>query len=99
MRDINITKGKFPPCLYLGLSMRGIQENFYVGAGFEVFSGLSVMYMGHIGRTEQLVGEGALLTGTRNVWKWGNGVAITIDGSLFVSLFQFGNNKGLLGIQ
>lgn len=99
MRDINITKGKFPPFLYLGLSMKNIQENFYVGTGFEIFSGLSIMYMGHIGRTEQLVGEGAILTGTRNAWKWGNGAAITIDGALFVNLFKFGSNKSLLGIQ
>lgn len=97
MRKLDISKGKVAPFLYAGLSMKNITQNFYPGLGFEIFSGLSVVYIQHIGRTQVLTANGQLPLKVANRWRSGPGAALLIDPSMFTNLFGFGSKKSLLG--
>lgn len=98
LRQINITKGRIAPFIYVGFSMKNIAENFYPGVGLEIFSGLSLSYNRHIGRSDTLITNNKLPQGIKTKWKSGNSVSLLVDGSLFVNLFKFGSNKSLLGL-
>ncbi|RXM44168.1 hypothetical protein BOW57_09770 [Flavobacterium sp. YO64] len=95
IRDINIWKGKVSPFLYTGFSMKDITESFYPGVGLEIFSGVSVAYILHVGRSEVLTGSGNVPSQIEHKWVTGSGISILVDGAFFVNLFKFGSNKSL----
>lgn len=96
IRDINVWKGKVSPFLYTGFSMKHITESFYPGVGLEIFSGVSVAYILHVGRSEVLTGSGNMPSQIEHKWVTGSGISILVDGAFFVNLFKFGSNKSLL---
>jgi|GEM_PF-4164567 len=93
----NISLCKVAPFFYAGLSMKNITQNFYPGFGFEIFSGFSVVYIQHIGRTQVLTSNGQLPLKVSNKWRSGPGAALLIDPNMFADLFGFGSKKSLLG--
>ncbi|WP_264529231.1 hypothetical protein [Flavobacterium sp. N502540] len=95
IRDINVWKGKVSPFLYTGFSMKDITESFYPGVGLEIFSGVSVAYILHVGRSEVLTGSGNVPSQIEHKWVAGSGISILVDGAFFVNLFKFGSNKSL----
>jgi hypothetical protein len=97
IRQINMFRGRVAPFIYMGFSMKNILENFYPGVGLEIFSGLSVSYNRHIGISEELILSNSLPQDIGTKWKGGNSVSLLVDGALFVNLFKFGSNKGIVG--
>lgn len=95
IRNINVWKGKVSPFIYTGFSMKDITESFYPGVGLEIFSGVSVAYILHVGRSEILTGEGNVPSQIEHKWVTGSGISILVDGAFFVNLFKFGSNKSL----
>lgn len=82
---------------YVGLSMRNITENFYLGVGIEPVSGIALGINSHIGKREVLTGAEGVPTAIRQTWGVGVGGSILIDAALFVKLFSFGSNRTVLG--
>lgn len=97
IRQINIFRVRVAPFIYMGFSMKNILENFYPGVGLEIFSGLSVSYNRHIGISEELILSNSLPQDIGTKWKGGNSLSLLVDGALFVKLFKFGSNKGIVG--
>lgn len=95
IRDVNNSKWKNRLFVYAGFSMKNITQNFYPGAGFEIFSGVSLAYILHVGKTEVLAGTSNMASQIENKWVTGSGVSILVDGEFFVNLFRFGSNKSL----
>lgn len=83
---------------YVGLSMRNITENFYLGLGIEPVSGLAIGINSHIGKREVLTGAEGVPTSIEQIWGVGFGGSLLIDPALFIKLFTFGNNSTILGL-
>lgn len=98
LRQINIMRGRVAPFVYMGFSMKNISENFYPGFGLEIFSGLSLSYNWHIGRSDTLITNNNLPEGIEPIWKSGKSISLLVDPALFVNLFKLGSNKSLVGL-
>ena len=96
-QDIRSRETKARLFVYVGLSMKKITENFYLGVGTELMSGLALTLNAHLGKREALTGDNSFPTGIKTTWGVGFAPGILIDFSLFNQLFTFGNtNKSLI---
>lgn len=97
-QDIRSKEAKIRGFGYVGLSMRKITENFYVGLGTEPIAGLAISFNAHIGKREGLTGNNSFPSGIKSTWGVHFAPSILVDASLFVKLFTFGStNKALIG--
>lgn len=96
-QDIRSERVGMRPYVYVGLSMKKISENFYVGLGLEPFNGITLGINGHIGKREALVGNSNTAATIKSTWGFGLAPTILVDPSLFVRLFTFNStNRSLI---
>lgn len=98
IRSKEISWEKLRAYWYVGLSMRNITENLYVGLGIEPVSGIALGINSHIGKREILTGAEGVPTAIRQTWGIDLGASVLIDAALFIKLFNFGSNSTLLGL-
>jgi len=97
-QDLRSRAVAWRPFVYVGLSMRKISENFYLGAGFEPLSGLALGVNAHFGKMQELTGANGIPSGITDSWGRNVAFSVMIDGALFVKLFSFGSsNKAAVG--
>lgn len=86
--DIRKRAFRFNPFIYTGIGLKDNPiENWYVGAGLEVFNGLGIMAGAHIGKSEKLVLDGGNLM-IKEYYPARVFYSILIDTSVFKQLFQ-----------
>ena len=93
IKRYDIRSGQMTPVLYAGLGMRDPLRNLYLGAGLEVYSGVSVVGGFHISQTDKLSSNGGVFEVERDQWAANSFISVLLDVEVFTKFIGLRTNS------